>query len=210
MKRKIKLLLLILTVPIFVQAQKDTYCREILNRALDSLAANKIQQAITELNKADLCDYKNLILEDRRRLQDSIFAKITEQKNDAISKKDEALILQKKADDAMLKAQKLSDQLRNEKKILSKAKDSIEVLKNQDAIRNISLQEQVDRAFGYQLIWKAQTIKNSDPTLALHLTEESYIKTADPQIEKEANDIFNHNLFYKIIARLVYKQDPEK
>ena len=83
-------ILLVLTwfCPAVLNGQE--YCRSILSSAKAALDANKLQDALKKLQDTETCDYQNVLLKERQRLQNEIFNKVEIQRIAAVKNSMEA------------------------------------------------------------------------------------------------------------------------
>ncbi|MEL6853239.1 MAG: WG repeat-containing protein, partial [Bacteroidota bacterium] len=93
-------------------------CLPILQDAQRAYNRGQLKQALTILQKAEICDIDNQIIQQRQRLQGRIFAAIDRQRVEAVEAKAEAEVARQEAEQARLRsdsslavANKLIDQL---------------------------------------------------------------------------------------------------
>ncbi|MBK9736205.1 MAG: hypothetical protein IPO92_15100 [Saprospiraceae bacterium] len=117
------------------------YCRPIFKLALAAYESNNLQDALRKLKDAESCDYKNILIKERQKLQDSIFLKVNEQRIEAIKSSDRAIENSKKAFKANLEANFRLAQLFEEKTSAALKNDEYAQawLYNQEAIRLASM-----------------------------------------------------------------------
>jgi WD40 repeat protein len=186
MKINIILLFIITFFHASVIGQKTNYCDIILKKARIALDKDSLSEAIKELKKLEICDYKDSLLEIRDNLQTAIFIKI--QKREAELNKTLIEL------NAHLTAEKIA------KVGLLTAINSVKIAKGiaDQALADASIN--ANNALGYSLIWKSQINSKTDPTLALQLALEAMNHNKDSTIETEVYRIYNENLFYKIVG----------
>lgn len=128
MRNVIFILLVFSCCPVALSGQK--YCQSILDSATLAYNANNLQAALEILQDAESCDYKNVLLKERQRLQSLIFNKVEIQRIAAVESAE-------KAEEAALWARYSLAQLFEEKttSALEKGEYAQAWLYNQQALR---------------------------------------------------------------------------
>lgn len=123
-------LLIVLTGACPAVLTGQEYCRSILDSARAVMNKNLLQDALKILQDAESCDYRNHLLKDRQKLQDSIFNRVEVQRIAAVESS-------KKAEDAARWARLSLAQLFEEKTTaaLEKGEYAQAWLYNQQALR---------------------------------------------------------------------------
>ena len=78
------------------------FCRDILTEAATAYKSDNLNLALSRLKAVETCDYKNLLIRERLEVQDSIFARITRQREIAEKERN-------RAENALEEAQKARD-----------------------------------------------------------------------------------------------------
>ncbi|MCB0856181.1 MAG: WG repeat-containing protein, partial [Bacteroidetes bacterium] len=86
MKTLITIILLLASLSAFPQ----DYCQGILGKAKEAYQKNQLEKALSILQDAETCDYKNQLQTQRQKLQTDIFKAIEKQRREAITAKNQA------------------------------------------------------------------------------------------------------------------------
>ena len=118
------------------------YCREILAQAEQACNLDSLNDALSRLKAVETCDYQNHLIRERLALQDSIFARITRQREVAVKNEQIAIAALDKAEQERKKAEKA----RKEAIIARDSTEKARIRAVQSEAEAISQREKADSA----------------------------------------------------------------